>query len=413
MSTVANPARYLAMTLAAAGFGYTAVLCFIHTNVSSVANATVAAVDGAIVVAALALALWRAPMIVWTLVFAIAVNFLALAVFAGSVEAKAIRDVLVLVAFAVLGARYADAAAARMVFAVAAVVVVIFCIIELFAPALFTSLFDIFDFYADRGLLTAEQIQNQGSPFFVSGERGDGRLIAPWLTFLGDHRASSIFLEPVSLGNFGAISAALALPLPRSERRFALWFGAAVIIAIFAADARFAAASVLLFLVARAAPLSWTTLILMFLPIGAIALLLGVSALAEADGDTFLGRLSISGSILASFDLATLFGMRPHSVSTVDAGYAYALANFGLPLCVLAWAAFVTFPARNATALRFKLLLGVYACALLCVSGSSLFSLKTAALAWFALGALSAHSFLVLQARPGRAEARSAEAFPV
>lgn len=412
MSATANPARYLAMALVSAGLGYTAALCFVHTNVTPVTNAVVAVTDGAIVLGALGLALWRAPTIIWTFTFAVAVNFLALALFAGSIDLKAVRDVLVLLAFAVLGMRFADALAARTMFSAAAAVIVGFCLIELFAPSLFTSMFDVFDFYASRGVLTPEQIQYQGSSFFVSGQRGDGRLIAPWLTLLGDHRASSIFLEPVSLGNFGAIAAAFALSLPRSDRRTALWIAAASLVTIFAADARFAAASLLLFVLARAAPLSWSNLILAFLPIIAIALLIGVSLATPADGDTFVGRLSTSGAILLSFDLGALFGLKPYAVSTVDAGYAYALANFGLPLSVLLWAAFVAFPARNAPALRFKLLLGVYACALLCVSGASLFSVKTAALAWFALGALSAQSFITARDDKRPVSSRPAEALP-
>lgn len=409
----ASPARYVAMILVLAAVGYTALLCFVHTNAFPITNAVVAVTDGAVVMAALGLALWRAPMIVWTLVFAVAVNFLALALLAGSVELKAVRDVLVLVAFGSLGLRFADALAARLVFTLAAAVVVAFCLIELFAPALFTRFFDIFDFYAQRGVLTAEQIQYQGSSFFVSGERGDGRLIAPWLTFLGDHRASSVFLEPVSLGNFGAIAAAFALALPRTEQRYAWAFGAVALITIFAADARFAAASLVLFLLVRVTPLAIANMALAFLPIAAIAILLAISAFLPVNGDTLLGRLSHSGAVLATFDLGTLFGLRPHSVATVDSGYAYALANFGLPLCVLLWTAFVAFPTRNETALRFKLLLGAYACALLCVSGSSLFSLKTGAIAMFVLGGLAAHSFAAsreLRQRPSAQSVRTAPA---
>ena len=37
---------------------------------------------------------------------------------------------------------------------------------------------------------------------FISGMRYEGRTLLP---FLGEHRVSSIFLEPVSVGNFGAI----------------------------------------------------------------------------------------------------------------------------------------------------------------------------------------------------------------
>lgn len=411
MAATTNAARYLAMALVLAGVGYTALLCYAHTNLTPVTNSVVAVADGAIVLGALGLALWRAPTIVWTFVFAIAVNFLALALFADTFDLKVVRDVLVLMAFAVLGVRYADALAARTLFLIASAVIVFFCLLELFAPSLFTRLFDAFAFYASRGVLTPEQIQYGDSPFFVSGERGDGRLIAPWLTLLGSHRASSIFMEPVSLGNFGAIAAAFALSLPRSERRTAIVLGLVALITVFAADARFAAASLLLFLLARAAPLSWTNLILAVLPIASVALLIGVSVLAPADGDTFLGRLSTSGSILASFDVATLFGFKPYTVTTVDSGYAYAVTNFGLPLCLLIWAAFVAFPARNEAALRYKLLLGVYACALLCISGSSLFSLKTASLAWFAMGALAAQSFVAARERAGAA-ASPAKALP-
>jgi putative polymerase len=97
--------------------------------------------------------------------------------------------------------------------------------------------------------------------------------------------------------------------------------------------------------------------------------------------------------VLESLDFAQLFGIAPQTISTVDAGYAYAITSLGLPFCIVLWSAFVMLPTPTAHAQRYKFLLGIYACALLCVSGTSLFALKTAALAWFAMGAMVAEGY--------------------
>lgn len=408
MKPKAGPARLAALALVLAALGYTAFLCLVHTRFFPVGNDLVAAADGMIVVAALALALWRGSPALWMLTLAVAVNFLALALLADDFNPKAVRDVMILVGFAVIGRRFADAPAAQTAFIAAAVIVTAVALFEVLAPTVYTSLFDVFDFYARRGVITSEQIQYQSSSFFVSGERGEGRFIAPWLDALGVHRASSLFLEPVSLGNFGALAAAFAIALPRRHWRLATAIGAAAAFAIVTADARFAAAAVGLFLVARLAPLVWTNVMLAVMPLVAIGALLAAGATVSPEGDDFLSRLSHSGNVLAGLDAAVLFGLRPFSITAVDSGYAYALANFGLPLCILLWASFVALPAPNAAALRYKLLLGVYACALLCISGSSLFALKTAALGWFALGALAAGGLR----EPSIAGASAARALP-
>jgi putative polymerase len=84
-----------------------------------------------------------------------------------------------------------------------------------------------------------------------------------------------------------------------------------------------------------------------------------------------------------------LFGMGDYAITTYDAGYAYAFSALGLPFCILLWSAFVLLPASGEGE-RYKLLLGVYIVALLCISGTSVFALKTAGLGFFALGALNA-----------------------
>jgi putative polymerase len=86
---------------------------------------------------------------------------------------------------------------------------------------------------------------------------------------------------------------------------------------------------------------------------------------------------------------AAFFGLSSYEITTVDSGYAYIFSALGLPFCVALWAAFVLMPAPNLEAQRCKMLLGVYIAALLCISGTSLFALKTAGLGFFILGALA------------------------
>lgn len=382
----AQKMRTAALWLVVAALSYTAVLCFVHTHATAVTNAQMAIADGAIVLGALGLAFLAPQRALWIVLLALAVNFLLVVLVSEEFNLKAVRDPLVLIAFAALGMIWGNARLARRAFIVASAIVVPIGLFELLAPALFQQVFDVLGFYMGRGVITAEQAQYQSSSFFVSGERADGRFLT---SFLGGHRVSSVFLEPVSMGNFGALAAAFALSLGRAHWRLALGLGAVALFAILAADARFAAGVLALFLVARLVPIKWTTLALAPLPLLTVIMLIVVSQFVTEGGDTFPTRLALSGRLLADLDAAQLMGFAPGSISTVDSGYAYALTSFGLPLCLALWATFVAAPATTAEGKRYKLMLGIYACALLCISGSSLFALKTAALGWFAFGALA------------------------
>lgn len=381
-----HPLNVPALAIVVAALTYTAALCFANTHVLGVSNGLIAIVDGAIVLSALGMAMLAPRRSLWIMLLALAVNFLLIALLAEEFSLKAVRDPLVLIAFVALGQRFGGVRTAQLAFIAASAIIVPIALLELLAPALYTQMFDVLRYYMGRGLVSAEEAQYQSSAFFVSGERNDGRFLT---SFFGSHRASSVFLEPVSMGNFGALIAAFALSLEPRRWRLALSLGAVAVFSIIAADARFAATVVLLFALVRFVPARWVNFALAPLPLIAIAVLIGVSFAMPEVGDTFLSRLSLSGRLLTEFDLDQLFGLAPSSLTTVDSGYAYALASLGLPMCVLLWAAFVSIPAPSKEAARYKLMLGVYACALLCISGSSLFALKTAALGWFAFGALA------------------------
>jgi putative polymerase len=289
-----------------------------------------------------------------------------------------------------LGMTCANFARARLLFTAIAVIVLIVAVVELVSPQFYTSVFDVLSFYQGRGVVSTEAAQYADSSLFISGMRPGGRWLLP---FLGQHRISSIFLEPVSMGNFGALSMAFAMAIPRKYWKTAVAVGGVGAVVIVLADARFALFAAGLFVVARFVPVRWMNAALAAMPVVGITLLLYAAHAWSPVGDDMPSRLATSGQVLESLDIGQIFGLHPQSVSTVDAGYAYALTSLGLPFCIVLWSAFVLIQAPSAHAQRYKFFLGVYACALLCVSGASLFAVKTAALAWFAMGAMLAETY--------------------
>jgi putative polymerase len=379
-----SPNLAIALVLVAAF--YMAVLCFINTNVTDVSNSTIAVADGTIVVTALLLALKTSSPWPKVVLAVVALNFLLLALVKGSFDPKTLRDPLLAIAFVMLGLRYGGFERARRAFFIVSGVVLAVALFEFLAPRAYTGLFNIIQFYAARGMVDANQIQHLDSAFFISGARTDGRMLLP---FLGDHRVSSIFLEPVSMGNFGALALIFALSLDRGHWRTIAGAAAVGIITIVLSDARFGSLAAILFVLARLLPLSWMRISLPFLPLIAISVLLAFAWSDIRAGDDLPTRLAASGRVLLDMSPSTIFGLSSYERTTFDAGYAYAFSAFGLPLCALLWAAFVMLPAPSRTAQRFKILLGLYMCALLCISGTSLFALKTAGLVFFMTGALA------------------------
>ncbi len=350
-------------------------------------NAIVAIVDGAILLAALVLALHSASPWLRILLAALAANFLLLTLISGDLDLKAARDPLVLVTFAGLGWRYGSFAIARTAFLITAATVMAFALFEFISPGAYAAVFDIIDYYSARGLVNAAAQQNTESSFFISGMRDGTRMVAP---FLGPHRVSSVFLEPVSMGNFGAIAIAFALALNKARWRLALTVGAIGATAIILADARFGATAAALFVLVRLLPLGWMRAALPILPLLALAVLLVLANSDVGYGDDLPTRLAGSGRTLLQMSPAELFGFSRTELVTYDAGYAYAFGAFGLLFCIALWAAFIMLPAKTPEAQRYKIFLGVYIAALLCISGTSLFALKSGALAFFLAGALGA-----------------------
>lgn len=371
---------------------YLAVLCFFNTTFGEGAS-YLAIVDGGIVGLALVLALRGLGPILLMPLLLLALNFLFIAVFSGETNVKAVRDLLAPLAFVTLGWRYGGMDGARNALLAVSTLVILFAVFEFFFTSQYVRYFNVLQFYIDRGVVDTQQSQYVQNSLFVSGTRGDARSLIP---VLGQHRVSSIFLEPVSVGNFGALAAAFALSLGRRQQRLA-WFSAGVsAFAIIMADARFGAMCVVFFLLARfLLRLKWSGLVVALSPIAAVTMLTAMAAMDFGKGDDLPTRLALSGRAIVAMSAEDLFGIGVGPMTTLDSGYYYALRSFGLVLCLLAWLAFVALPAPGRQSQRFKLFLAIYMTLILCVSGTSLFALKTVGLGFFLFGALAAADGLV------------------
>jgi putative polymerase len=217
---------------------------------------------------------------------------------------------------------------------------------------------------------------------------GIGRTLLPGL--LGPHRVSSVFLEPVSLGNFATLCAAWGLSRNWEEWRKGVFFVFAAIFLMVLADSRFALMTVSLFVILRILLTGKFINVAIVSPILAVTMLVVFGLATEPAGDGLLndnlsGRLAYSGWSLMEFNLPMLFATNIHDAYP-DEGYANMLSTFGLPLCLLFWLSFWLLPMPSEYSSRFRALVSIYIALILCVSGSSFFALKSAGVLWFLVG---------------------------
>lgn len=314
-----------------------------------------------------------------------------------TIDVKIVRDLAIPIAFFLLGTAAPNLKTADRIVTAAIVIVLIVALFEYFWIEMFTKFFNIAKYYIARGTLEAKQIW-QNSDLFISGTRpggggeGGGRNLLP---FLGDHRVSSVFLEPVSAGNFGVIAFLWGMVRSRMENR--IYFGtmAVAMVLIVLADSRFGAYLCIIALVASFFPIAWTTMGAIFMPLIALATLVVVPLIVTGSYDPqnryidngFVGRFVLSARILGEFDFLTWFGLKAPSMQAFDSGYAYAISRVGVIGLAVLW--LIPFSLKNPDRnfCLFRNLTAIYYGAIFCVSNSA-FTIKTAALAWFLFGVI-------------------------
>ena len=327
-------------------------------------------------------------------------------------DPKISRDLIIPVVFFLLGVAVGDVRSADRIVAAATAILLLFGLYEYFFLESFLKVLDVAGYYVARGTLEAsEWAQDVSQGLMVSGMRpaDQGRTLLP---FLGDHRVSSLFLEPTTLGNFGTLVAMWAAMRSRMEGRLYLWSALGGVALIILSDTRFDAYFLVIALTLLFIPHRLTTPAILALPFLTVAALYLLAASAEryhgipmVEGRGVYERLLYSGRVLHAFDVYNWFGVEVSRAQTFDSGYGYVLSNIGIIGFTMLWVMFISLKGSSRYFYAFRNMVGLYFVTLLCIS-SSVFTIKLAAMLWFLLGTLSLAKDQVLAKSSARRIAR-------
>lgn len=386
---VSVPGAYLTMLVLLA-ISHPLWLVLLHTQAGIGGTGTVVLTEIVLLAACLPLLLKRLPLGLYLAAVLLLINAVALGLLRDSTDPKPLRDLLVPLVFLSVGMTVASEAVADRLLRAAVWLVLGFAFFEFLALDAFTRVFDIQSFFLARGVGDPDIGLYRQDKLVASGLRpeGIGRTILP---FLGPHRVSSVFIEPVSMGNFAVITAAWGLAKGRDAWRSGAFFVVAALAMLVLCDSRFGVLSIAVLALLRLLVVRGGEPVGIAFPFICVAALIGIAVANVGEyTDSVIGRLTLTGHTLVTMAGSEIFGAVESARAYHDMGYPYALANFGLLACLLIWAAYWLLPRESPTARRFHLYAALYLSLILCVSGNSAFAFKTSAVLWFLLGTLTA-----------------------
>jgi putative polymerase len=381
----------LSASILMAAIFFNAALAIVNAHFAELSPLHVSLCEAAIsglAIAVIALNL-RASMLPWAILFAFSLLLhVALALANQAFNPKFIRDGIDIPIFIALGMVYARGNIVRLFFFIQCVVLLVL-LVELLFVNMYSSIFDVPAYYMNTRGYTDKAFWNKASDLFVSATRPDDRYL---LSFLGIHRGSSVFLEPVSLGNYSILAMIFTLALWRDMSRWARsFFIATTLIILVGSDGRLAATTCIVlvlgyFIFPRLPRYSN----LLYLP--AILLLSGITVRwfeLQSVTDDFSGRLTGSIDFLASLDITTLLGLdAKQATNGADSGISYFLITQSVFGSAAIWLFVCLVPRyHDRRSTIFVHSICIYIAFNLLVS-YSLFSIKTAALMWFMYGYL-------------------------
>lgn len=379
--------RFLAIVTVLGALVFNPFLAFVNTRIMGVADSHVMLAELAIVGCTFIAAMTRkSGLYIFLGVFFTYMIFLFM-LRGNVVNPKPIRDILIPLVFYFMGQRIADLKLCDRLVVASAVIVVVFGLFEYLFLETFLEYFNVIGYYLARGSVTLDQTFGQTKGLFISGQRPEARTILP---FLGQHRVSSVFLEPVSMGNFAVIIYSWALFRGRAFKgRWLTFLLAFTVVAL--ADARFGLYTcvliTLLYPFYQLLPrIFWSVLPFLLLAVLAVY---GVTSVEGGGPNDLAGRFAVTAHILTQLTIGVVLGIETTSQFVSDSGLAYSLVAFGLFGFITLWSLFVHAPVVHAKAWKFHSMVIVYMLLLMLIS-DSFYSIKTAALMWFILGSSNA-----------------------
>jgi putative polymerase len=397
---------YIPACLVAASLLFNFVLCFVNTNVIAISQTVVILCEIAIVGTCMVFVSMRwvpGTNTLAALVLLCSVSWAVTGIIKGSLDLQTLRNMVIPPLFLALGLVNRQPSRLPHVLFCVHILVVVIAIWEASATSSYTSLFNVQKYYIDTRGISPDAFYNTDSDLFVSATRPDAR----FLLDLDIPRLSSIFLEPVSLGNYVVIIFAATLYFAPTLSRSALfWMIFGNVFLLIGTDSRFAMASLvpvyMLFLARRGLPLrgAWA-----LLPLTIVALFALVYALGLQPGtDDFPGRLANTASILSDLGLWQFLGghdlWREMIPGALDSGVSFSILTQGLVTFAISW---VVLFSRRVASERARALYYGLACflALAMLVSYSVASIKTASLAWFLAGQAVARGSVRLSRQAG------------
>ena len=312
-------------------------------------------------------------------------------------DPKILRDVAIPFIFLAFGRACGDPEQADRVVYWAVGIVTAGALFEVFFPESYSKVVDILTFYYERGGLSGVSFEQMakadpGNTLYTGGTRtvDEGRTVGSYLgDLIGNHRVSSVFLEPVSSAAFSAIAFGWMVHRFSSKGMINVVFLFLATLDILMADGRLASLTCLMALAIYLLGLSLNGIAIFCLPFGAMAFLLLDASYSSGTIDNGLsGRLLMSGTVLHSWGVEEWMALKASDLGLVDCGYGWLLSNLGLIPMAALWSLFA-FQGRLAFKERQWLtLMALYFVLSLCVGPASL-SVKTAGLAWFLCGVVT------------------------
>lgn len=295
------------------------------------------------------------------------------------------RNAAIVSVFMMLGARI-DSKHLNRCFTIAAILVLAVLLLEMLSVENYAKLFAPADYFANTRGIAKQNFDQMG--LFANALGFDSRFA---ILTLMDHRACSIFLEQVSLANFGIV---LTMVLACNWRQLSLanatFFAGLILLIVVTTASRLALGLILLTPVAVLLSSRLNrNLTLLVMPLTVVIAIIVAANSSGVYSDDLPGRLTKTVQALGALDADAIGGLRALSAAGfADSGYAYVIyasTIFGL-LALWLFVSLILAEQSKPKLLRCSVLLNLYIFCSLTVSGNSVFSMKTAALLWLLVG---------------------------
>lgn len=389
---------------------FNAGLAFVNGNVTGLTQAPVVVAEVSFIAVALTISVvqYRRDMDPWFILLGLFTAFTVVrSLSAETIDVKYLRDVMIIPTFVTLGMTV-DPRRLGRVFVTIQIIMMIFLVLEAVNLDVYSNLFKIQDYYINTRGFTAEDFWNKDSDLFVSATRPDGS----FLSFVDLHRLSSVFMEPVSLGNYCMVVLAF-LCACWDEIRWPtrLFLIVTTVMAMVGCDGRLAMASVLPMILCCATAVRMPRFSALAYVPAILALAFAIVSYGDFQpgGDDFPGRIAHTVYLLRGYDIFEYLGVSDEFMSkAVDSGIAYLITTQSVFLVIAIWLTIALTSAEDRPdKTRIVHAVMIYVAFNMMVS-FALLTIKTAALLWFTYGAIQGRRAAPVRLQSRRPPAGSA-----